>query len=130
MACRRRVPSVGADPVVTKRRHDREVTTVQRRLARDADSCIVTVRAPDGRMHSRVGYGVSLPQRYVAAVAQLPAGEYVCVSVSTPPSVYGDISGRDTPPGWHPHARLRPGFARYAGKRVVCAGRALRGEEA
>lgn len=96
-------------------------STVVRRIARETDSCTASFTRDDGQRFTVVGHGESLPQRYLAAVAQLPPGEYVCDAVSTPTTVYGDVTGRKVIPGWQlggQRAKAGGKFNQYEGKRV------------
>lgn len=80
----------------SRRRTDVGFATVARRLNREVDTATISLTRADGRKFTVAGRGVSLPQRYTDALAQLPPGEYVCDAVSTPASVYSDVIVRDT----------------------------------
>lgn len=73
----------------------REEMNAYRRLAR-VETCTVSYERVDRPGSATlVGEGDSLAARVRDADAQLPAGEWLRVSVSTPASIYGDLIGRE-----------------------------------
>jgi hypothetical protein len=105
---------------MSRRREDTAEMTITRRLAREAESAVVSLTRDDGQRFTVVGRGVSLPQRYTNALAQLPPGTYRVECVSTPTTIYGDLRGRDTIGGDHRTRSKRP-LTLYEYQRVVIA---------
>jgi hypothetical protein len=89
---------MGGDPVSDRSGHVTRLSTSEqsamRRLARDADSVTITYRRTDGLGAVIVGYGDTFKDRVTDADSQLPVGEWLRVSCSTPSSVYADLRGR------------------------------------
>lgn len=75
--------------------------TIRRRLARDAVTATVSYTRDDGMAAVCVGSGDSLAARVADADAQLPPGLWTRDAVSTPTSVYADLTGRVPRDPWN-----------------------------
>lgn len=68
------------------------------RLRNESDSVTVsyrTVGKNDPVYATTIGYGANVAARIADADDQLPAGEWLRLCVSTPVSIYTDLTGRD-----------------------------------